>query len=58
MGLIDSVVDLAKAGASYVEANINKMTRRINMSIGGIGIAFIVAAVAHSMYLNSKESGD
>ena len=28
MGLIDSVVDLAKAGASYIETNINKMTRR------------------------------
>lgn len=38
MGLIDSVVDLAKAGASYIEANINKMTRRINMSIGGIDL--------------------
>lgn len=45
MGLINSVADLAKAGASYIEANINKMTRRINMSIGG-------------MYLNSKKSGD
>ena len=26
--------------------------------VGGIGIAFTVVAVAHSIYTNSKESGD
>ena len=42
MSLLNSVVELAKAGASYVEANINKMTRRINMSIGSTDLKDLV----------------
>ena len=37
---------------------IKMFTHISEVLVGGIGIAFIIIAVAHSMYLNSKESGD
>ena len=34
MSLLDSIVDLGKAGASYVEANINNLTKKVNNMSG------------------------
>lgn len=45
-------------GALALIMFIKMFTHISEVLVGGIGIAFIIVAVAHSMYLNNKKSGD